>query len=572
MLQKMHRGRRASRLEGVGRAVDRLRRLPPTLVDAGLATVFIALEAAELVRQRPAGGWAMLVAAAGLTLLLAACLTVRRRVPVTAYVVATAALVAQAFLHVATSFSPLATLVGAYSMGLYATPARARWGPVLITPGVIAFFAGTPGLRQTDPAQLGYVLLVWLAGWALGYSTARRRREQDQARRALQQQVIAEERIRMSRELHDLVGHTVNLLVVQAGAARLTLERDPATVRELLTSMERTGRDTLADLDRVLATLRTEPADSGPGLSSVQGSPGLAHLPELVDPVHRLGGEGPADGRLGPAAAARLGPGGVPDHPGGPDQCTQARGTLRRHRGGAPRRRFGDHRGLRHRTRSSGRQQRAPWSARHHRAGGDVRRDGRARQPRRRRLPAPRHASAAMTIRLLLADDDELLGAGLALIIGTAADLQVVAQAADGIEAVEQILAHGPDVVLMDIRMPGIDGIEATRRLIAARPDIKILILTTFPDDEYVSGALHAGASGFLLKRASPERLLDAVRTVAAGEALLDPLVTRQLIHRYLATADATPASTTATRLRLDRLTDRERQVLLLIAEGRSNA
>ena len=291
----MHRGRRAPRLEGAGRAVDRLRRLPPTLVDAGLATVFIALEAAELVRQRPAGGWAMLVAAAGLTLLLAACLTVRRRVPVTAYVVATAALVAQAFLHVATSFSPLATLVGAYSMGLYATPARARWGPVLITPGVIAFFAGTPGLRQTDPAQLGYVLLVWLAGWALGYSTARRRREQDQARRALQQQVIAEERIRMSRELHDLVGHTVNLLVVQAGAARLTLERDPATVRELLTSMERTGRDTLADLDRVLATLRTEPADSGPGLSSVQGSPGLAHLPELVDPVHRLGGEGPAE-------------------------------------------------------------------------------------------------------------------------------------------------------------------------------------------------------------------------------------------------------------------------------------
>ena len=177
-----------------------------------------------------------------------------------------------------------------------------------------------------------------------------------------------------------------------------------------------------------------------------------------------------------------------------------------------------------------------------------------------------------MTIRLLLADDEELLGAGLALIIGTAADLQVVAQAADGLEAVEQTLAHRPDVVLMDIRMPGIDGIEATRRLIAARPDIKILILTTFPDDEYVSGALHAGASGFLLKRASPERLLDAVRTVAAGEALLDPLVTRQLIHRYLATADATPASTTATRLRLDRLTDRERQVLLLIAEGRSNA
>ena len=143
-----------------------------------------------------------------------------------------------------------------------------------------------------------------------------------------------------------------------------------------------------------------------------------------------------------------------------------------------------------------------------------------------------------MTIRVLLADDDRLLRAGLALVLGTAADLQVVAEAGDGIEAVEQTLATSPDVVLMDVRMPGIDGIQATRRLVAARPDTKILILTTFPDDEYVSGALRAGASGFLLKRASPERLLDAVRTVAAGEALLDPLVTRDLIHRYLATGE----------------------------------
>jgi DNA-binding NarL/FixJ family response regulator len=178
-----------------------------------------------------------------------------------------------------------------------------------------------------------------------------------------------------------------------------------------------------------------------------------------------------------------------------------------------------------------------------------------------------------MTIRVVLADDDRLLRAGLALVLGTAADLQVVAEAADGIEAVEQTLANSPDVVLMDVRMPGIDGIQATRRLVAARPDIKILILTTFPDDEYVYGALRAGASGFLLKRASPERLLDAVRTVAAGEALLDPLVTRDLIHRYLASGEGTPPVPTAvTRLRLDRLTDRERQVLLLIAQGRSNA
>jgi DNA-binding NarL/FixJ family response regulator len=178
-----------------------------------------------------------------------------------------------------------------------------------------------------------------------------------------------------------------------------------------------------------------------------------------------------------------------------------------------------------------------------------------------------------MTIRILLADDDALLRAGLAVILGTAADLEVVAEAGDGIEAVRLCLQHAPDVVLMDVRMPGIDGIEATRRLVAAQPDTKILILTTFHDDDYVYGALRAGASGFLLKRASPERLLDAVRTVATGEALLDPSVTRSLISRFLAAGASNASEPPAeARQQLQRLTDRERQVLLLVAQGRSNA
>jgi DNA-binding NarL/FixJ family response regulator len=178
-----------------------------------------------------------------------------------------------------------------------------------------------------------------------------------------------------------------------------------------------------------------------------------------------------------------------------------------------------------------------------------------------------------MTIRVLLADDDTLVRAGLAVVLGTAPDLEVVAEAADGIEAIDLCVRHTPDVVLMDVRMPGIDGIEATRRLVTSRPDVKILILTTFHDDEYVYGALRAGASGFLLKRASPERLLDAVRTVAAGEALLDPSVTQRLIHRFLATGGSTvPEPSAETRRQLDRLTERERQVLLLVAQGRSNA
>jgi signal transduction histidine kinase len=277
------RVRPGPRADGRTGALGRLRRLPPIFIDAGISVLFLVLEASELVRQPPAGGRSMLIAAAALTVVLAAALTVRRRVPVTAYLVGTAALVAQSFLHVATMFSPMATLICAHAVGLYATPARARWGPLLVIVGVVSYFAGTPGLRRTDPAQLAYVLLVWLAGWALGYSAARRRREQDQVRRSLQRQMVAEERVRMSRELHDVVGHTVNLLVVQAGAARLTLENDPATARDLLISMERTGRETLADLDRVLATLRADPAPAGPGSGPVSGSSGLAHLPELVE-------------------------------------------------------------------------------------------------------------------------------------------------------------------------------------------------------------------------------------------------------------------------------------------------
>ena len=128
-----------------------------------------------------------------------------------------------------------------------------------------------------------------------------------------------------------------------------------------------------------------------------------------------------------------------------------------------------------------------------------------------------------MTIRVLLADDDALLRAGLAVVLGTDPDLVVVAEAADGLQAVEQCRSHAPDVALMDVRMPGIDGIEATRRIVAILPDTKVLILTTFQHDEYVWGALRAGASGFLLKRASPERLLDAVHVVDGHGPNLTP-------------------------------------------------
>ena len=273
--------------EGLTRPLRRLRRVPPPVVDAGIALIFVVLVAAEAVRQPVAGGRTAVFAV--LTLVMAACLALRRRWPLAAYAIATAALVVESFLHVATEFTPLATLIGAYSVGLYASRTRARWGLLIVVAGVVGFFAGTPGLQRTNPVQLAYVLLIWLGGWGFGYATARRREDQERVRRALEREVIAEERVRMSRELHDVVGHTVNLLVVQAGAARMVLDQDPAQARDLLKGMEDTGRETLADLDRVLATLRDDTKRGEDRGDTANGAPGLAQLPDLVGRFHDSG-------------------------------------------------------------------------------------------------------------------------------------------------------------------------------------------------------------------------------------------------------------------------------------------
>ena len=173
--------------------------------------------------------------------------------------------------------------------------------------------------------------------------------------------------------------------------------------------------------------------------------------------------------------------------------------------------------------------------------------------------------SDAPTLRLLVADDQALMRAGFRMILEAQADLRVVAEAADGVEAVELAQRHRPDVVLMDIRMPRMDGVEATRRLAGHR----VLILTTFNLDEYVVEALRAGASGFLLKDAPPEELVRAVRVVAAGEALLSPAVTRTLLDRVVQRLPAAAAPVPAV---LDDLTERELEVLRLVARGLSNS
>ena len=171
-----------------------------------------------------------------------------------------------------------------------------------------------------------------------------------------------------------------------------------------------------------------------------------------------------------------------------------------------------------------------------------------------------------MTTRVLLADDQELVRAGFRMILETQADIQVVGEAGDGVEAVAATRRLQPEVVLMDIRMPNLDGLQATKQLMAARSGSRVLILTTFDLDEYVYQALTAGASGFLLTNAPPEQLISAVRVVAAGDALLAPSVTRRVIEQF--TRLPPPGGTDT----LVGLTAREREVLKLVARGLSNA
>ena len=171
-----------------------------------------------------------------------------------------------------------------------------------------------------------------------------------------------------------------------------------------------------------------------------------------------------------------------------------------------------------------------------------------------------------MTIKVLVADDQSMVRAGFRMLLAQEPDIEVVGEASNGREAVDKAARFGPNVILMDIRMPELDGLEATRRILATDAAARILVLTTFDLDEYVYDALQAGASGFVLKDDPPEQLLAAIRTVAEGQALLSPAVTKRVIREF------TRIHRRVAPKGLDELTEREREVLSLIAEGRSNA
>ena len=172
-----------------------------------------------------------------------------------------------------------------------------------------------------------------------------------------------------------------------------------------------------------------------------------------------------------------------------------------------------------------------------------------------------------MSLRVLIADDQELVRTGFGMILRAQKDIQVVAEADDGREAVEAVARVKPDVALMDIRMPGMDGLEATERIAASAVPTRVLILTTFDRDEYVYGALRAGASGFLLKDVPAEQLVEAIRVVARGDMLLAPAITRTLVESYVTGSRRRPLPDG-----FEELSPREREVLDLLARGRSNA
>ena len=453
--------------------------------------------------------------------------------------------------------------------------------------------------------------------WArrAGDSGARLRRAQAE-HEAATRRALALERARLASELHDVVTHNVSMMVVLAGAARQVLSADPAEAIKALRAVESSGRTAMTELRHLLGLLSPPPgtadvggpagqpsapldAGSSPaGAADLAPQPGLDELREMVDRVVTAGlpvelhitgtprdlppGLGLAVFRVVQEALTN-----VIKHAGKPQTEVRlnyepAALVVEVADGGRPIPAAGPAPDARRSPRC---RDGPAWPAG---TGGTLRRRARRRTAARRGMagagedpggtsrdtggsdPAMSEAATAgAPLRVVIADDQTLVRSGFRLILNEAG-ITVAAEAANGKEAVAAVLQHRPDVVLMDIRMPGMDGLEATRRILASKPGCgcRIIILTTFDLDQYVYAALTAGASGFLLKDTSPEQLVAAVRMVRSGDALLAPSITRRLIERF---APHQPDQFIS-HAGLSDLTARELQVLRLLARGLSNA
>ena len=386
---------------------------------------------------------------------------------------------------------------------------------------------------------------------------------------------MAEERLRIARELHDVIAHSMSVIAVQSAVGNHVMDTQPAEARQALAAIEATSRSALTEMRRLLGVLRQEGEPRG----SLAPAPGLADLASLVSQVQDAGLQVwiNVDGQRGPVppgidlSAYRIiqeALTNVMKHAA----ASSANVTIS-YRPDSVTVEVTDQVPGRPRAPAVRQDRLGAWHHRHARARRGVRRGVRRRSRGGRPLPRPGllpdHGGDQL-IRVVVADDQALVRGGFRVLVDSAPDLAVVGEASDGTEAVALARKERPDVVLMDIRMPHLDGLEATRVICRAEEteDVKVLILTTFDLDDYVYAALRAGASGFLLKDTPPNDLLAGIRVVAAGDALLAPSVTRQLISEFVRRPDSDrpPPAT------LDVLTSREREVLRLVARGWSNA
>ena len=465
-------------------------------------------------------------------------------------------------------------LATAFMLGNLRNGLKAGIGLAVVTVGIVTVVYNIPGTTTTS--NFVFITLRFVVAWLAGYAL-RERAEQAEAaeQRAIQAErereaaarvAVAEERARIARELHDIVAHAVSVMVLQVGAVSHRLPDSLAEDREALRSVERAGRTALTEMRRLLSAMRREGEEA-----ELVPQPGLDGLDALLDEVGRAGlpvelhvdGQPFALPRGVDLSAYRIVQEGLTNalkhaHASDADVIVRYRPDELeievRDNGQGSATSDGQGHGLvgvRERVKIYGGEMSAGTST----EGGFV---------LSTRLPIGGERS--VTIRVLVADDQSMVRAGFRMLLSGEEDIDVVAEASNGLEAVEKADRFRPDVILMDIRMPELDGLEATRRILATDSGARILILTTFDLDEYVYEALRAGASGFVLKDDPPEQLLAAVHVVASGDALLSPTVTKRVIKQFTRTPRPVPAK------QLEDLSEREHEVFRLIARGLSNA
>ena len=523
---------------------------------------------------------------------VAAAVAVRRRYPVAALVALNAACLLWFSGGYPGRLIVLAPLVGCYTL---AVQRGWRWGLAGALPtALIAIVAIRVVLADTETVAVVPIAVLLAAtaasaGAAVGYYravlavTQAQLAQEIQSREERARRLAAEERLRIARELHDVFGHTMATISVQAGVGLHVLEQRPGQAREALTAIKKICDDGLTDVKTILGILRAD-------APSAEGEPraprgGLDRLTDLLDTAEagglRVEMRVEGDPRPLPApvdlAAYRI----IQEALTNVLRHAEAR-TVRLTLQHAPSRllvrvrddgrtRCADHSGGTASTGCANAPARSPAGSPRLRSPKGVSRSARScRSGSRDDVPVSPARPMTEPIRVLIADDEALVRGGFRVLIETEPGMVVVGEAADGATAVDLTRETHPDVVLMDIRMPGVDGLRATRE-IAADPDlagVHVLILTTFDHDEYVIEAVGAGAAGFLIKNTEPAQLLRGIRVVAGGEELLSPGLIRRLVDR-LNDAAATPQLNPQA---LNQLTAREKEIVGLVAEGLSNS